>query len=220
MPAKNTVKTFVENSYYHVYNRGVEKRSILMDEQDCVVFLYYLKMYLRPIEELKKEIIIGAKLRFLKLNMSEEVDLLAFALMPNHIHLLLKQRTADGITKLMRRVITAYVMYFNKKHKRVGSLFQNIYKAHQVDNDPYLLHLSRYIHLNSRKTNSMINFVEFSSYPYYLGKRSATWIKPQEILSYFNKSNDKFSYKDFVEEYVKDFPIGFEDLTLEDVCVE
>lgn len=223
MPAKNALKTYIENGYYHVYNRGVEKRQIFLDEQDCKVFLRYVKLYLSPVEELIEKSRLEIRIRrFIPLNLSKEIDLLAFALMPNHIHLQLKQYSKDGIVKLTRRLFTSYVMYFNTKYKRVGSLFQNRYKAALIDKDIYLLHLSRYIHLNPiRTTNSPINFVEFSSYPYYLGKRRASWIRPQEILKYFKSAQrqhleDVLSYQSFVEDYTNDPDDFLGDLKLEE----
>ena len=208
MPSKNIIKDYIEDGYYHIYNRGVEKRTIFLDEQDCIVFLHYLKLYLSPIEELKQLDLPGLRIaKFIRLNLSAEIDLLAFALMPNHIHLQIKQKTTDGIVKLMKRLATAYVMYFNKKYLRVGSLFQNTYKATLIETDEYLLHLYRYIHLNPAKiTHKIINFKEFSSYPYYLGQKQASWIKPQEILSYFRSAQRKdlkdiLSYQSFVENY-------------------
>lgn len=224
VPAKNIIKMYVENGYYHIYNRGVEKREIFLDEQDCSVFLHYLKMYLSPIEELLQLSLSHPELRiqrFIPLNLSAEIDLLSFSLMPNHIHLQIKQYTKDGIVKLLRRLSTGYVMYFNRKYKRIGSLFQNTYKATLIETDLYLLHLSRYIHLNPIKIQSVINFSEFSSYPYYLGYKQASWIKPQEIMSYF-KSNQlihaqtNFTYQSFVEDYQQNSSELLGDLTLED----
>lgn len=222
MPGKNIVKTYIENGYYHIYNRGIDKRSIFLDEHDCKVFLRYLKIYLSPKEELLKlnqpdfNII-----RYLKYNLSDEIDLLSFTLMPNHFHLQVKQSTKDGIIKLTRRVITSYVMYFNIKYKRRGGLFESIYKAALIDNDSYLLHLTRYIHLNCRElTSQKINFQKFSSYPYYLGEKQASWVKPQEILSYFKTSAVRFknllSYKSFVEDYVEDSGLILGPITMEE----
>ncbi|MBI2327514.1 transposase [Candidatus Curtissbacteria bacterium] len=206
MPSRNIVKTYVENGYYHIYNRGIEKREIFLDEQDCRVFLHYLKVYLSPIEELIEQNNLGMRYqRFIAVNLSSELDLLAFTLMPNHIHLLVKQTTRQAIIKFMRRLSTAYVMYFNKKYARVGSLFQNAPKAILINKDEYLLHLSRYIHLNATKSRSAINFYNYSSYPYYLGNKNASWLKPKSILDYFKSAkrksaNDIFSYQSFVED--------------------
>ncbi len=197
MPAKNSVKQFVENGYYHLYNRGVEKRDIFLDEQDYAVFLSYLKKYLDP---------TGSDPHPL----AKEVDLLVFCLMPNHFHLLVKQSSLNGITKLVRAVCTNYVMYFNKKYDRIGTLFQGKYKAVLVDNDAYLLHLSRYIHLNPGSDPKTYNY---SSYKYYLGRKNANWIKTTEVLAYF-KTAKRINLKDFFsyESFVDDFKLEPEEL--------
>lgn len=202
MPSKNTVKVYSQNAYYHIYNRGVEKRNIFLDSTDCSVFLYYLKVYLSNKDELLKLAEIDKKIaRFIRYNLFQEIDLLAFALMPNHFHLFVKQYSSDGITKLMKKLSTGYAMYFNRKYQRVGPLFQNIYKATLITSESHYLHLSRYIHLNPMEINSSINFQEFTSYPYYIGKKDASWVKPHEILSYFHKSLGKsiLLYKDFMK---------------------
>lgn len=213
MPAKNSLKNYIENGHYHIYNRGVEKRPIFLDEQDCRVFLRYLKLYLSPREELlqlQKEN-PGARIqRFIPLNMSDDIDLLSFAIMPNHIHLHVKQHIKDGIIKFMRRVSTSYVMYFNRKYERVGVLFQGRYKAVLIETEAYNLHLSRYIHLNPvRLTQTPVPFLKYSSYEYYLGTKKASWVKPQTILNSFKTAQirdlpDILSYKSFVEEYSVD----------------
>lgn len=204
MPARNIVKTYIKNGYYHIYNRGVEKRDIFLDKQDCVVFQRYLKLYLAEPSEVAR-IDIPRIQNFLKLNMHDELDLLAFSLMPNHFHLEIKQYKNDSIIKFMKRLTTSYVMYFNKKYDRVGALFQNAYKAALLETDPYLFHLSRYIHLNPVELNhKKIDFTEFSSFPYYLGEKKASWVKTEEILSYFKQTKLKGkgeSYKDFVMNY-------------------
>lgn len=207
MPAKNSVKQFIENGYYHIYNRGVEKRNIFLDEQDNAVFLSYLKKYLDPH--------LGSDPK----SFAKEVDLLAFCLMPNHFHLLAKQITLSGITKLMRAICTKYVMYFNRKYNRVGTLFQGKYKAVTINEDIYLLHLSRYIHLNPFPGSDPKSY-QFSSYFYYLGEKSADWIKPSEILGFFRTAKktslkDCLSYQSFVEDYIKNSEEILGELTLE-----
>ena len=225
MPSKNIVKEYIENGYYHIYTRGIEKRDIFLDKQDCVVFFHYLRLYLSSIKELESQNIPGARIqRFIPLNLSKEIDLLSFSLMPNHIHLQVKQHTKDGIVKFMRRILTSYVMYFNKKYQRIGTLFQSTYKAARIESDAYLLHLSRYIHLNPLKVNSAINFVDFSSYPYYLGYKSASWIKPEEILGFFRSAKRRdlkevFSYQSFVEDSLEDAVLVLGSLVIEDNCV-
>lgn len=207
MPSRNIVKTFVSEGYYHVYNRGIDKKNIFLDNQDCDVFLYYLSIYLIPKEELIAQSLLKKRLlRFISKNLSQELDLLSYALMPNHFHLLFKQHTQDGITKLMKQVITAYVMYFNRKYERRGPLFESVYKACKVDQDSYLLHLSRYIHRNPLNIRGDVNFNTYSSYPNYLGMRDNSWVRNQELLQYFNttkKDLHMFTYKSFVEEYAQ-----------------
>lgn len=112
--------------------------------------------------------------KFINLNLSKEVFLLSFTLMPNHFHLQVKQITKDGIAKLMRRVLTSYVMFFNKKYKRTGPLFESVYKAVITQNEEQHLYLSSYIHKNPMKLQSpKFDFIQFSSYPYYLGQKHA-----------------------------------------------
>jgi len=218
MPSKNTIKTYVENGFYHLYNRGVEKRNIFLDKQDCIIFLRFLKQYLCPKDELKMLSGTGLRLdRLVRVNMSEDVELLSFALMPNHFHLLVKQFDKNAISIFMKRLSTAYSMYFNKKYERVGPLFQGIYKGSIILDDSYVLHLSKYIHLNPSKLGETgINFNEFSSYPYYLGTKHAAWVKPEFVLSYFSEQGGVFggTYEEFVEEEVSSEEVLGE-LTLE-----
>ncbi len=222
MPAKYRVKTYLENSYYHVFDRGVEKRDIFLDEQDYRVFLHFLKFYLSPppakFAHPLKEITDFKPTRirvFSSLNkpLNQELELLAYCLMPNHFHFLLYQKTLSGMTKLLRRLLTNYAMYFNRKYQRVGHLFQDIYKAVLVLEEPYLLHLSRYIHLNPAELTELTgtNPVRrpYSSYEYYLGKKKAAWINPDPILSFFKTAQrtslkDILSYQSFIEDYQED----------------
>lgn len=119
----------------------------------------------------------------------------------------------------MRSVATRYSSYFNKKYDRVGPLFQGRYKAVLITEDNYLLHLSRYIHLNPLEyTKDLIK--AYSSYADYLDLRKTPWVKPNIILKFFNSSiipeiKKINSYKDFVENYKKDSSEVLENLTLE-----
>lgn len=220
MPGKNVIKTYVENGYYHIYNRGVEKRIIFQDELDYLTFLGYLKLYLSPPSPISNI--------FIPLNqpkLHEEVNLLSYCLMPNHYHLLLHQITKNGIEKLLRRIATKYVMYFNKRNQRVGPLFQSIFKAVRVETDNQLLHLSRYIHLNPIKDvpfKGNILIKAYSSYKNYLGLANQGWVHPKEILSFFATARkttlkDTHSYQSFVENYKADPQEGVEGLTLDPI---
>lgn len=224
MPARLT--PLINDQFYHIYNRGVEKRLIFQDAQDYAVFLSYLKTYLLPKneKELRDRLSnpnINYKerdeiLRLLRLNnFADQITLLAYCLMPNHFHFLVKQVSADSIDRFVNSLGTRYTMYFNKKYRRVGSLYQGVYKAVLVNSDEQLLHLTNYIHRNPIKNSPLTKlgskgeafrakfFVKLtkqpSSYPEYLGQRNTEWIHTKEILSFFSKTNPTLSYQSFVE---------------------
>jgi len=208
MPARNRLKTYVEDSFYHIYNRGVEKRQIFMDEQDIGVFLSYLKTYLLPRDEKTlKDIVVdprknpkerGDASRLLALNnFSAELEMTAYTTMPNHFHFLVYQTTPDAIDRFMNSLGTRYTMYFNKRYQRVGPLFQGIYKGALVESDERLLYLSRYIHRNIRSLPPELQLKYPSSYPIYLGLAKQEWVKPERILAYFSKA-EYDSYREFV----------------------
>jgi putative transposase len=172
-------------------------------------------------DELKELKAPGIRLdRILHNNLCDEVELLSFALMPNHFHFILKQKTTTGMQKFMKRLLTAYSIYFNSKYKRVGPLFQGIYKAVLISNDQYLLHLSRYIHLNPLKCYPPLRTI-YSSYQCYLGTNRISWLKPEDILVHFKTAQtreyqDILSYQSFVEDYLFDSKEILKDLVLED----
>ena len=141
MPCKYHIRTFVEGGYYHIFNRGVEKRPICRDAEDYNAFLYFLESAVSLPDPNKRQ---------RRMNFYDYITMQAFCLMPNHFHFLLQQKRNITIDKFMQSFIVAYTMYFNKKYKRVGSIFQGTYKAKQVTEDEYLLHVSRYIHENPR----------------------------------------------------------------------
>lgn len=207
MPAKNSIKYYFENSIYHIYNRGVEKRKIFLDGQDYKVFLTCLKQYLsNPEMEPKRQILQGQTLQYHpSKNYYGEIKLLSFCLMPNHIHLLIKQKNKDSIKKFTQSLFTRYSIYFNRKYRRNGSLFQGRYKATNVINKDYLLDLTRYIHRNPLKYVKNI-IQSYSSYATYIGLNNTVWVNKNIVLDYFNKStfikhNNINSYKNFVENF-------------------
>lgn len=152
-------------------------------------------------------------------NFNKKIELICFCLIPNHFHLLIKQVENHTLASYMTSIITRYSMYFNKKYDRVGSLFQGPYKAVLITDDSYLLHLSRYIHLNpSEHADNLVN--AYSSYADYLELRKTKWVKPYFILNYFNQKLapefKKFnSYKDFVDKSKYDPADVLGKLTLE-----
>lgn len=217
MPARNRTKQYIANSYYHIYNRGVEKRLIFLGEQDYAVFLSYLKNYLMPKSEKEliqrfseQDISPQEKDKIIKLlrlnNFHNDITLLAYCLMPNHFHLFIKQKNSLSIDKFMQSLGTRYSMYFNRKHKRVGFLYQDTYKAVIIEKEYQFIYLSKYIHKQAiihkgpTLQGRTLQTIQPSSYPEYLGKRKTQWVHPEEILGYFSKINPKLTYKSFVEE--------------------
>lgn len=211
MPRKNSEKIYVENGYYHLYNRGVEKRKIFLNEIDIKTFLSFLKTYLSPKDIIKlREQLRDPNLgyrerrkveRELSLNnFYEKIELLVFCLMPNHFHLLIKQKDPEMIDQFMQSLCTRYTLYFNNRHKRTGHLFEGTYKAVLVESDAQLLQLSRYIHRQaiSVDINKKWWVVFPCSFENYLGLRKTSWIHTEEILSFFSKSIPNLTYENFV----------------------
>jgi len=217
MPAKNIIKEFVPEVYYHIYNRGVAKQKIFLDNQDYKTYLSYLKLYL-TLPNLQGPTLKVAPSRLLK-NYFDQIKLLSYCLMPNHFHLFVWQKDATEITNFMRSLITKYAIYFNKKYKRVGPVFQGNYKAVIVKTENQFIYLSKYIHRNPLPLPTRLDLVgyKYSSYGNYLGKFSQAWVDKSEILSYFSKLNPEESYQKFVEEIderdlilIKDEMLDFE----------
>jgi len=219
MPAKNIVKEFAPDSYYHIYNRGVARQKIFLDDQDYKTFLSYLKLYL-TFPNLQGPTLKVAPSRILK-NFYEEIKLLAYCLLANHFHLFVFQKDMNGITNFMRSLITKYSIYFNKKYKRVGPVFQGNYKAVMVKTENQFIYLSKYIHRNplptlpTRLDLEGLEGYKYSSYINYLGLINQTWLDTSEILSYFSKFNTGESYKKFVEEVDETDLIRIKDLMLD-----
>ena len=186
MPSRNSRKEYVPETMYHVYNRGHNKDKIFLDDNDYAVFLNLLKRYL------SKTVVTDEKGRPYE-QLRDEVELVAFCLMPNHFHLELYLLQDRGIARLMQGVCAAYTIYFNKKYNRIGPLFQGRFKASAVLNDAYWLHLSRYIHRNPKAYRSW----EWSSLQYYLGSKKAEWVTVERVLKEFD---DRDEYLNFVRD--------------------
>ena len=216
MPAKNTLKPYATNGYYHLYNRGVDKNEVFLDDQDFSVFLSYLIEYLSPqvpptIEELR------SRDRFyVRKNYNQVIELLSYCLMPNHFHFQLKQKEPRAIEGFMRSLLGRYVVYFNRHHQRIGPLFQSVYKGVLIERENYFLWLSRYIHRNPleivKKEGSLADY-PYSSYAVYLKLRKSDWVKSEVILATAGKD-----YKRFVEDEENNkskAPLDFDQYTLE-----
>jgi len=196
MPSPYIVRSFAENHIYHVFSRGLGKHPILKDEEDYKMFKYYLFIYLTPLEKVLS-VYPQLPLRLHSKNLSEEIDLIAYCLMPNHFHLLIKQNTRDSISKLLKQISNAYTRYFNIKYKRSGSLTEGRFKAVMVTSDSLLLHINRYIHLNPLVAGLVTELRDYpwSSYIEYVGKSKENLTEKATILKHFRSTED---YEKFI----------------------
>lgn len=169
---------FVNFEYYHVFNRGVDKRKIFMDDRDSYRFIHDLYEFNdeRDVINLARLGHDEALLKRLPGNVRKPrkllVDILSFVLMPNHYHILIRQRVEDGISLYLRKLGGGYANYFNERYERSGALFQGRFKAVHVDREAYLRHLLNYIHANPLpllKSHEKLQHYRWSSYPDYLG---------------------------------------------------
>lgn len=191
MPARNTIRQYTEQAIYHVYNRGLNKMEIFKDDEDYKIFLYYLFIYTAPLADiLIKYPELNIKLQ--KHNLSDEVEILTYCLMPNHFHMLIQQSTKDGITKLLKQLTNAYTRYFNTKYDRSGPLFQGRYKAGHIPTDELLLHTSRYIHLNPfvAGITSNIRNDRWTSFNDYMKPQTSSFVHTKLILSFFKSPKE------------------------------
>ncbi|PIQ83012.1 MAG: addiction module toxin RelE [Candidatus Omnitrophica bacterium CG11_big_fil_rev_8_21_14_0_20_64_10] len=160
-----------KGAFYHVFNRGVEKRVIFLDAHDHKTFLCLLD-----------ETVVAHQLR-----------LFAYCLMPNHFHLF-PQTPQGNLDSAMHALQGDYAQYFNRRHKRVGSLFQDRYKNPLVEEETYALALCRYIHHNARKAGCRRDSWEdypWSSYPSYIGKLpSPKWLERSWLLAQFHPDEE------------------------------
>jgi putative transposase len=192
---------------YHIYNRGVDKRITFQDTDDFryfIHFLYSLNDSNFSSTNLRRDYLLNSHEEgstfFMNSRYKREniVDILAFVLMPNHYHLLLKQRTDNGIPKFMQKLGTGYTMMFNEKYERTGSLFQGRYKSVRIANEKQLMYIPHYIHLNPLGNTKKRNLVEhthelmkykWSSFPDYCGIKNFPSVTSRElILSIFGGS--------------------------------
>ncbi len=200
--------TFSTGEFYHIYNRGTEKRKIFLSQYDYKRFtaLLYLSNSTNSVR-----ITIGRKSLDELLGVDRNntlVDIGAYCLMPNHFHILVHEKTENGLSHFMQKLTTAYTMYFNKKSERSGNLFQGVFKAEHADKDEYLKYLFAYIHLNpiklieskwkeigiknqSRAEKFLENYPH-SSYSEYIDKsrKEKRILTPEAFPSYFENTND------------------------------
>lgn len=216
---------FSTEEFYHLYNRGNSKRDIFLNEFDKKRFVKLLfvcnstkpvvfkTIQGLPLEEIDK----GETL----------VDIGAYCLMPNHFHLLIKEKMENGISVFMEKLATAYSMYFNKKNERVGKLFEGVFRATHANTDKYLKYLFSYIHLNPikliypnwkekgiidvQKSKQFLEKYEFSSYREYVGlDRKEKLILNKDVFPKYFEDFKEFEF--FMNEF-------FQGESLEDLAI-
>lgn len=197
MPGRIT--PLVNGEFYHIYNRGSEKRSIYQQSRDYKRFQQTFYYYQFP----------GPKPRFSNFTKTDLfktsfnsgiVEIICYCLMPNHFHFLIKQLKDGGISIFMSQLSNSYTKYFNTKYRRVGPLLQGAFKAVIIESTEQLIHVSRYIHLNpvvSDLTKKPEDY-PWSSYLEYT-QTNSLFCNPTEILNLF-PSREK--YKEFVEDQI------------------
>ena len=187
---------FVENEFYHIYNRGVDKRSIFSDKNDLERFFQSMQEFnvIEPIGSIYENSFnkekIGQKTHPL-------VKFIAYCLNPNHFHFILTQVEDRGIEKFMHKLGTGYTKYFNEKNSRSGALFQGRFKANHINSNEYLLHASVYVNLNYKvhRLQKSKNIYR-SSWDEYLNSDLGGICSKEMILGQF-KSEKR--YVDFAE---------------------
>lgn len=207
---------FSIGEFYHIYNRGTDKRTIFTDRNDYNRFIVLLHLC-NSSEKVDISNLVREGQSFtdlINIDVGERlVDIGAYCLMPNHFHLLIREKQRDGISLFMKKLLTAYSMYFNKKHKRTGSLFEGPFRGTHVDSDVYLKYLFAYIHLNPVKlinpnwkedgiqdreaAQKYLDSYEYSSYLEYSteGKRKEARILSKSAFpEYFSNAHDFDNY--------------------------
>jgi len=180
-------KNFHIDGFFHVYNRGHNKDLIFRDDDDYRFFLSRARQLL-GLQKTKGS-------RWICPLPPDTFSILCYCLMPNHFHLLINQKTNVSVSSFIGRLCTSYSIYFNKKYNRVGSIFQDQFKAKSVDSDVYLSHLSAYIHKNPDAPYKW----PFSSLPDYMGDRNDPIVEKDLILNIVG--NNLSDYRGFLNDY-------------------
>ena len=189
---------FVQKEYYHIYNRGVDKRNIFTEPKELLRFLKSVKEF--NTVELLDSIAENERRTNRELNSRPKklVNIVAYCLNQNHFHFILEPLVNEGVQKFMHRLSTGYTNYFNEKYKRSGSLFQGTYKAIHANSNEYLLHLSVYVNLNYKVHKNLnkewMKKLTISSFKEYVGEASKSFCAKGIVLEQFNSIKE---YKSF-----------------------
>ena len=166
---------------FHIYNRGVDRKLFFFEEENYEFFLRRIDKYLDP----------------------SKLTLFVFCLMPNHFHFVFRQDQPNALSEFMGRLCKSYAKAINNRLDRSGHLFESKYKLKHIDEEMYLLNLSRYIHLNPVAAGLVTSPVQwqFSSYGSYCGLHGQAFVSTKEILSLMKGSEN---YEEYVNGYKKE----------------
>lgn len=221
--------SFSIDEYYHLYSRGTDKRTIFSDSHDYNRFVTLLNLCNSSIPiDIDKNLREGRSFpELVDLDVGTRiVDLGVYCLMPNHFHLLVREKQENGISIFMKKLLTGYSMYFNRRHKRTGRLFESSFQAQHVADDIYLKYLFSYIHLNpvkiidkdwkengikdSEGAKKYLNDFKYSSYQDYVGfgRREGSLLNKNAFPEYFSEVKE---FSDFISEW-----LNYKDYELQD----
>ncbi|MBI2484704.1 transposase [Candidatus Uhrbacteria bacterium] len=182
---------FASGEYYHIYNRGVDKRQIFLSPLDFErfyesLYLFNDRSYDRKGGDKVERTLQLAGAEVFGIDRDPLASILSFELMSNHFHMLIRQERDGGVSEFMHRVGTGYTNYFNGLYKRTGSLFEGPFHAVQIQSDAQLIHVIRYIHLNGLDGSShlwregevldwdralhLLDQYSWSSHHFYMGR--------------------------------------------------
>lgn len=200
--------SFINNGIYHVFNKTIDNKKIFSDQSHCYLFLRLIRYYRSSLPRLSysafKNLKSDLQLAFEKdLDNSDfhQVEIYAYCLMPNHFHLLLKQKSTQGVSRLMSDITNSFTRYFNLKNERKGPLFLHKFSAKPIMTEEQFMHVSRYIHLNPYSSgivndhDALINY-HWSSFQFYITKRDSNIINTDYLLKFF--AHTKSRHAEFV----------------------
>jgi putative transposase len=206
-------KPLANNEYYHIYNRGVDKREVFSDDRDYVRFLLSIDLLNDEKDGLMimwrdyQRCVKNANLNdFLKLNFRKRerlVDIISFCLMSNHYHFVLKQNVEKGIERFLQKLGTSYTKYFNKKYQRNGSLFQGTFKSSHISSNGLLLRMAVYASCNSEIHKvSPANNYPWCSFAVHLGRQKSDIVNNGLLSEHFKSGKD---FEEYANENILDF---------------
>lgn len=207
---------FVKNEYYHIYNRGVDKRETFLAAKDYEKFLNGLRDFNNLSYYPERKRVLMSSTSTFELNFKEldhfldeqerVVDIISYSLIPNHFHLVLRQLQDEGVSNFMHKLGTSHTNYFNKAYNRSGSLFQGPYKAIHIDSEEYLLWLVAYVNGNPEihGLGEAKNY-SWSSLRYFLGEGECKFLG--EISIILEQFESLKAFQNFVRQVVKESKI-------------